>query len=211
MWWRFYSNVCAVDSSDYIRKISSRFKLRFNVGLPNCIVGIWYTCWDADNSVPLGWHGSAQGRLSQLGWGSTGTVPIGWLAPSGMPRLLKSQCAHHLWHKQRMAPRYVALQCRPQLCAQFQEDCPQNGWWVSCHHVPANPLSLWTHVLFQLHHLQCLPIPLKQPLFLMHCIILAYALQHFAHAFISTVLIVHVSQMCTSLILRTNCVHIYLL
>ena len=31
-------------------------------------------------------------------------------------------------------------------------------------------LSLLTHALFQLHHLQSLPIPLKQPLFLMLCI-----------------------------------------
>ena len=45
--------------------LGSRFILRFNVGLFNCIVGIWYTCWDADNSVPLGWHGLAQGRLAQ--------------------------------------------------------------------------------------------------------------------------------------------------
>jgi len=30
--------VCAVDSSDYIRKTGSCFKLRFNVGLFNCIV-----------------------------------------------------------------------------------------------------------------------------------------------------------------------------
>ena len=65
MWSHFYSTVCAVNSSNYITETGSCFKLRFNVGLFNCIVGIWYTCWDADNSVPLGWHGSAQGRLAQ--------------------------------------------------------------------------------------------------------------------------------------------------
>ena len=74
MWWHFYSTVCAVDSSDYIRKTVSRFKLRFNVGLFNCIVGIWYTCWDADNSVPLGWHGLAQGRLAKSQ--SVGQLPL---------------------------------------------------------------------------------------------------------------------------------------
>ena len=35
--------MCAVDSSDYIRKTGCRCKLRFNVGLFSCIVGIWYT------------------------------------------------------------------------------------------------------------------------------------------------------------------------
>ena len=78
MWWRFYSNVCAVDSSDYIRKTGSRFKLCFKVDLFNCIVRIWYTCWDADNSVTLGWHGSAQSQ-------SVGQFPLespGCLNPS---------------------------------------------------------------------------------------------------------------------------------
>ena len=36
----FYSTVFVVDSCDYIWKTGSRFKLRFNVGLLNCIVGI---------------------------------------------------------------------------------------------------------------------------------------------------------------------------
>ena len=82
MWWRFYSNVCAVDSSDYIRKNGSRFILRFNVGLFNCSMGIWYTCWDADNSVPLVWHGSAQGLTQSQ---SVGQLPLdcpGYLNPS---------------------------------------------------------------------------------------------------------------------------------
>jgi len=34
----FYTTVCAVDGSNYIRKTGSCFKLRFNVGLFNCIV-----------------------------------------------------------------------------------------------------------------------------------------------------------------------------
>ena len=162
MWWRFYSNVCVVNSSDYIRKTSSRFKLCFNVGLFNCIMGIWYTCWDADNSVPLGWHGSAQGRLAQSQ--SVGQLPL--KCPSCLNPSVHITCGH----KQGMAPRFVALQCRLQLCAQFQEDCPQNGWWASYHQVPANPLCPWTQAFFKLHYLQCLVILLKQPLFLIVCI-----------------------------------------
>ena len=38
MQWRLYSNVCAVENSDYIGKTRSRFKLLLNVGLFNCIV-----------------------------------------------------------------------------------------------------------------------------------------------------------------------------
>jgi len=52
------------------------------------------------------------------------------------------------------------------------------NWLIdSCHHVPANALCLWTHALFELHHLQCLLIPLKQPLFLM------VSLHHFGHIY----------------------------
>jgi len=57
----------------------------------DCIVGIWYTCWDADNSIPLGWHGLAQGRLAQSQ--SVGQLPLecsGCLNP-GMSQL--SSCA----------------------------------------------------------------------------------------------------------------------
>jgi len=60
MWWRFYSNVCAVDSSDYIRKTVSLMLA--------CLTALWefnIPGWDADNSIPLGWHGTAQGRLAQ--------------------------------------------------------------------------------------------------------------------------------------------------
>jgi len=57
----------------------------------------------------------------------------------------------------------------------------KSGWWASCHHVPANPLYLWTHALFELHRLESLLIPLKHSLFLI-CIA--------PHAFISTRVIV---------------------
>ena len=140
---RFYSNVCAVDSSDYMRKTGSCFKLRIIIGLFNCIV------WEFDIH----------------GWDADNLASSLWNAPVGTPVCTSNVGTSNAW---LLA---VALQRRPHLCAQFQEDCPQNGWWASCHHVPANPLYLWTHTLFQLHHLQCLPIPLKQPLFLMvmHC------------------------------------------
>lgn len=36
--WCLYSNVCAVNRPDYIRKTVYRCKLRFNVWLVNCIV-----------------------------------------------------------------------------------------------------------------------------------------------------------------------------
>ena len=60
--------LCAVDSTDCMLA---------------CIVGIWCTCWDADNSITLGWYGSAQGRLAQSQ--SVGQLPLecpGCLYPS---------------------------------------------------------------------------------------------------------------------------------
>ena len=67
MWWHFYSNMCAVDSSDYIRKTDLTENCAYSVGMFTCIVWEFdIPVWDADNSIRLGWHGSAQGRLAYV-------------------------------------------------------------------------------------------------------------------------------------------------
>ena len=134
MWWRFYSTVCAVGSTDCMLA---------------CIVGIGYTCWDADNSVTLCWHGSAQGPLALSQ--SVGKLPLecpGCLnssvhitcgTSSAWPlAALRSNAGRSSAHSSRRialktADESVVIMCQQMLC-------------------------LLTHVLFQLHHLQCLPI-----------------------------------------------------
>ena len=164
-----------------------------------CIVGKWYTCWDADNSVTLYWHGSAQSQ-------SVGQLPLecpGCLNPSvhitcgtssaWLLAVLRSNAGCSSAHSSRR----IALKTTDETVV------------IMCQQI----LCLLTQAFFQLHHLQCLPIPLKQPLFLMVCIatLCACFYIHSCNCRHMCVLIVHVSQMCTSLSLRTNCVHIYLL
>ena len=109
---------------------------------------------DADNSIPLSQHGSAQGRLAQSQ--SVGQLPL------ECPGCQEPQCARHLWHKQRMAPRCV---CAPMPAAALRT-VPGR---LPSKRLMSQLLSCVSKYTLSEHHLQCLPMPLKQPLFLIVC------------------------------------------
>lgn len=104
---RFYCNLCAVNSSDYVRETGSCCKLDFNIGLLNSIVWEFgVPGWHSDDPVPHGWYESAQGWLAHS-W------PISQfpLETTGCQKPQRDQ--HLCGHSQPLAPRHVALKGRP--------------------------------------------------------------------------------------------------
>ena len=116
---------------------------------------------------------------------------------------------HITCHKQRMAPRCVALQRRPQLCTQFQEDYPQKRLMSQLSSCASKfSLSLNTRSLPIAPFIMSSNTAKAAIVFNDNC---ACFYIHSCNCRHMGVLIVHVSQMCTSVSLRTNCVHIHLL